>query len=184
MILRKKKKQYQSPDEGSHLAVLADIENLGEKVTPWGQQHQLRFRWFVRQVGKDAKELSVIATYNNSLNENSSLVQVITDLTGAPPEDGFDTDTLIGINSWLTIKHNRKPDGSVFPKVGAMRPPAKGDPVLRIPAWYKRGAKPIGAPLSQQTDNPELPPEPDDIDAGDGGTSFPGGNATSNENAA
>lgn len=197
MILRKKRKQYQPPDEGSHLGVLADIENLAEKVTPWGKQDQLRYRWFVQQVGKDGKPLSVIATYNNSLNENSNLVQVITDLTGTAPDDGFDTDTLIGINSRIVIKHHKTLAGNTFPKIVAYLPPAKGDPVLRIPAWYRRGTdgnptpaaaaprtpastKPVvAAPPSQQADDSNLPPEPDELDSGDDDTSFPG-----DENAA
>lgn len=213
MILRKKKKNFEQPNEGSHLAVLADIGSLGEKVTPWGQQDQLRWRWFVQQIGKDGRQLSVIATYNNSLNENSNLVQVITDLTGTPPDDGFDTETLIGANARLTIKHHVTQNGSVFPKIVAILPPGKNEPVLQIPGWYKRTASGdktpspasdaatspakaalqraaanskavASAPPAKQVGDSELPPEPHDLDTDDDATSFPGNDATSDENAA
>jgi hypothetical protein len=201
MILRKKKKNFEQPKEGTHLAVLADVQDLGEKLTPWGKQ-QVRFRWFVKQVGKDGKQLSVIATYNNSIDENANLFQAITDITGKPPDDGFDTENMIGINNRLDIKHHKTLAGNIFPKIVAYLPPAKDDPVLPIPAWYRRGTegnhapaaaaprapantKPVvSAPLAKRIDNPELPPEPHDLDTGDDGTSFPGDDATSDENAA
>jgi hypothetical protein len=139
MILKKIRKQFELPDEGSHLAVFADLEDLGKKMTPWGLQEQVRAKWLLQQVGEDGKNLSVIATYNKSLNENSNLVQMIADITGTPPGDEFDTETLIGANARLTLKHQKKKkDGTIFPKIVATLPPANGDPVLRIPDWFQR----------------------------------------------
>lgn len=200
MILRKKHKQYEAAAEGEHLAVLGDVEGL-EKLTPWGKQ-QLRFKWFVPQAGKDGKQLSVIATYNNSIHENANLFQAIADITGAPPDDGFDTDSLIGANNRLTIKHDKKLDGSIFAKPIAILPRRENDPILRVPEWYKRvvnNNKPASAETSSantiaqptaansrpvSSDHSELPPEPQDLEAGLDATSFPGDDATRDEPAA
>ena len=68
MIIKKTTKKYELPDEGVYLAVLADVEDRGEQMTPWGVKEQIRLKWLLQQVGKDGKELSVIATYNKSLD--------------------------------------------------------------------------------------------------------------------
>jgi hypothetical protein len=189
-MIFKKITNYELPEEGSHLAVLADNEDLGEKTTPWGLKKQVRFKWLLQQKGKDGRELSVIATFNNSLNENSSLVEAITSITGTPPGEEFDGDTMIGTNSRLTLKHKTKKDGNIFPKIVAILRPTKGDPVLRVPGWFKRadsGGKnppaaatpseaapqPVPKPSTaassdgNRNDHLESPPEPPDCDPSD-----------------
>jgi len=52
--------------------------------------------------------------------------------------------------------------------------------VPRSPA----NSKPTVSAPSSQADDSELPPEPQDLDAGDDATSFPGTDAASDENAA
>jgi hypothetical protein len=85
----------QPPDEGQHLAVLADISDLGTRNTNYGPKDQVRFKWLVQPTGKDGKELSVVSTYTKSLGQGANLVKAITDITGTPPTDGFDTESLI-----------------------------------------------------------------------------------------
>jgi hypothetical protein len=148
MIIKKTTKKYELPDEGVYLAVLADVEDRGEQMTPWGVKEQIRLKWLLQQVGKDGKELSVIATYNKSLDDRSKLVAAITDITGTPPGEQFEMETLIGAINHLTIKHQKKQDGSIFPKLVAMLRPAKGDPVLGIPAWFRRAGTNNNAPPS------------------------------------
>jgi hypothetical protein len=101
----------------------------------------------------------------------------------------------------------------VFPKIVAIVPPGKSEPFLQIPGWYKRAANGnkmqspasdastppakatlqraapnsksvTSSPLAEQIVDSELPPEPHDLDADDDGTSFPGDDAKSDENAA
>jgi hypothetical protein len=198
MILKKILKPFEFPDEGSHLAVLADIVDLGVRNTKYGPKEQLRFKWLVQQTGKDGKELSVISTYNNSLGQSANLVQAITDITGMPPVDGFDTESLIGANNRLTVKHEKKPDGRVYPNVIAILRPGKNDPKLSIPHWFKRAggdnsppatgaatapapepqaAKP-GAVSSDTNQNDNLESRPDDA------TSFPADSSTAGKHAA
>jgi hypothetical protein len=183
-------------------------------VTPWGLQDQVRCKWLLQQVGKDGKQLSVIATYNKSLNDNATLVQVITDILGKRPGDEFDTETLIGVNNRLTLKHKTKQDGTTFPKIVAILRPCKTDPVLQIPAWFKRTGVSNNTPVTaattaapkarvqraaeksnevasspsseQPNERLDSPPEPPDWDPADydHGTSFPGSDDASDEHAA
>ena len=137
MIIKKIRKEHERPEEGDYLAVLAYIEDLGKKNTLYGERDQVRFWWVLQQLGKDGKELVVISTYNKSLDEKANLTQAITDITGTPPGDEFDTESLIGINSRLTLKDKKKPDGHVYTDIVAILRPRKGDPVLPIPDWFK-----------------------------------------------
>jgi hypothetical protein len=198
MILKKINKEFEVPDPGEHLAVLADVVPLGVRNTNYGPKDQLRFKWFVQQTGTDGRQLGVIATYNNTLGDGASLVQVITDLTGNPPGDEFDTEALTGVNSRLTLKiQKKKKDGTKFAKVIAILPPRKGDPLLLVPQWYKRtGGNTLPAaavatataphtltPPSVQAENNKLqstmeasePPEPPEWDPADydDATGFP-----------
>lgn len=200
------------PDEGQHLAVLADISDLGKRNTHFGPKDQLRFKWFVQQTGKDARELSVISTYTKSLGQGANLVKAISDITGAPPADGFDTDSLIGANARLIIKHKTTPDGRVYANVIAILRPGKNDPKLPVPAWFKRSGtddnkqpavgaatapptapqapKPAAAPsrpeLGRNLQSPAEPPEPAEwqVSDYDEATSFPAENGVAGENAA
>jgi hypothetical protein len=198
MILKKIMKPFEMCDEDSHLAVLADIVYLGTRNTKYGPKEQLRFKWLVQQTGTDGKELSVISTYNNSLGQGASLVKAITDITGKPPTDGFDTESLIGANNRITVKHDKKPDGRVYPNVIAILRPGKSDPKLPIPEWFKRAGgddtppaagavtapapdplAPKPAPAAVQLDtNDNLESSPDEA------TSFPGDSSMAAKHAA
>ena len=153
MIITKTKKQFELPGEGSHLAVLVDVEDRRAQVTPWGVRDQVRLKWLVKQVGTDGREISVIATYNKSLSDNASFVQAIKDITGRPPGDTFDTETLIGANNRLTLKHEPKKDGSLFPKILAILRPGQGDPVLLTPTWFRRAGDGSNTPPSAAARN-------------------------------
>ena len=211
-MIFKKTGNYEMAEEGSHLGVLVDIEDLGEKMTPWGLKRQVRFKWLLERKGKDGRELSVIATFNNSLNENSSLVETITSMTGARPSDEFDGESLIGTNNRLTLKHKTKKDGNIFPKIVAILRPAKTDPVLRVPPWFRRagegdptppaaslasspnaGPQPTPKPSTRavpsngnRNDHQESPPDPPNWDPSDydEATSFPTGNGAADDHAA
>jgi hypothetical protein len=160
MIIKKMKKEFEVPDEGSYLAVVADVEHLPAQTTPWGVQKQVRVKWLLQQLGKDGKELSVIATFNESLDDRSKLFAAITDITGIAPGEQYDTENLIGLNCRLTIKPKKKLDGGLFPKVVAILRPAKGDPVLLIPAWFKRAGNNNMPPSAAATTAPPKSPAP------------------------
>jgi hypothetical protein len=194
MILKQIMKPFEMCDEGSHLAVLADVVYQGTRNTKYGPKEQLRFKWFVQQIGTDGKELSVISTYNYSLGQGANLVKAITAITGKVPTDGFDTESLIGANNRITVEHHPKADGRVFPDVIAILRPGKNDPKLSIPHWFKRAGgdntppatgaatapapkppapKPATAAVSSDTNqNDNLESCPDEA------TSFPADNST------
>jgi len=172
MILNKI--MIEPPDEGQHLAVLVDIFDLGTRNTVYGPKDQLRCKWLVQQRGKDGKELSVVCTYTKSLGQKANLLKAITDITGTPPTDGFDTESLIGANARLIIKHKPTPDGRVYANVIAILRPGKKDPKLPIPAWFKRagaddrGGAAVADPTAPVQPAPkpvavtQAPPEPPD----------------------
>jgi hypothetical protein len=139
MKIVKKHKEFELPTEGSHLAVLADILDLGERPTAYGLKERLRFVWLVDQLGADGKQITVIATYTKSLDDRATLVRIITDITGKVPGEEFETENVIGANARVIIKHNQGKDGRVYANIVAILRPGKGEPVLKIPDWFERG---------------------------------------------
>ena len=88
MIITAKQKKFEIPTEGEHLAVLADVVDLGEVETDYGRKDQVQFRWLVEQKGKDGKPLAVRQRpHNKSMHEKASLRHDIKRILGADPGD-------------------------------------------------------------------------------------------------
>lgn len=137
MIITNKQKQYELPDEGEHLAVLADLIDLGEVDTTYGKKDRVRFIWLVQQCDTEGKQIAVAYSYTKSLHEKASLRKVIKIMLGRDPEDSFDLETLLGMNIRLVIEHQAR-DERTFATIVAMLKPRKGDPVLAIPRDFVR----------------------------------------------
>jgi len=138
MIITAKQKKFEIPTEGEHLAVLADVVDLGEVETNYGRKDQVQFRWLVEQKGKDGKPLAVRQRpHNKSMHEKASLRHDIKRILGADPGDTFDVDTLLGVNANLTIEHYTR-DGNTYANITDIRRPVNGDGLLKIPDDFKR----------------------------------------------
>lgn len=97
------KKEYEQPDEGTHLGVLIDIYDC----TKAGGTPRVRFMWHLATLGADGTtHLRAFQAYPQSMGEGSHLFKAVTRLLGREPEDGFDLDTLIGRTHNLVLEKN------------------------------------------------------------------------------
>ena len=155
MIITSKEKKFEIPNEGEHLAVLADIVDLGETETAYGLKDLVQFRWQVQQLGSDGKPLSVRQKpHNKSMYEKATLRKDIKRILGKDPGDSFDVETLLGVNSLLEIEHHTR-EGRTYANIVAIRRPTNGGPVLKIPEDFKRatGNKSNKAPANNRSLN-------------------------------
>jgi hypothetical protein len=137
LIVSTTPKQYELPDEGEHLAVLADVIDLGEVDTQYGKRDRVRKIWLVDQRDKEGKLIAVAHSYTKSLHEKSSLRKAIKAILGRDPGNSMDLETLLGTNMRLVIEH-REYDDRTFAAIAVMLRPRKGDPVLRVPGDFVR----------------------------------------------
>jgi hypothetical protein len=137
LIVTATQKQFERADEGEHLAVLADVIDLGEVDTKYGRNHMVRFVWLVEQRDKEGKQISVTRSYTRSLHEKASLRKVIKAIHGRDPGNSFDLETLLGTNMRLVIEH-REYEDRVIAFIAVMLKPRKGDTTLTVPSDFVR----------------------------------------------
>lgn len=137
IIIDSAPKPYELPDEGEHVAVLADVEDRGVRDTKYGSQFQVRLWFLVDQKNSNGKHIKVTRTYNKSLNETSSLRKDVKSILGNDPGYKYDIEKLIGLNVRLVIEHQTR-EGRTFAGVAAILKPAKGGKVLTIPNEFVR----------------------------------------------
>lgn len=138
MVITSKQKQFEIPTEGEHLAVLADIVDLGEEEFDYGRRDRIQLIWQVEQRGKDGKPLSVRQKpHNKSMHEKATLRKDIKRILGKDPGDTFDVESLLGVNALLEVEHYTR-EGRTYANITGIRRPANGHQVLRVPEDFKR----------------------------------------------
>jgi hypothetical protein len=143
LIVTTTPKQYELPDEGEHLAVLADVIDLGEVDTQYGKKDRVRFIWLVEQRDKEGKLIAVVISYTKSLHDKASLRKAVKAILGRDPGNSLDLETLLGTNMRLVIEHSEY-EGRAFAAIAVMLRPRKGDAVLRVPSDFVRSKSPSG----------------------------------------
>lgn len=111
--------------EGMHLAVCADVQDLGLFPKVWeGKQilnddgtptmiRECRIVWELAVKQKNDKPFTVANKYSFSLGKKANLVKMLTKWVGAP-KVGFDLDSIIGVPCQILVVHNvDKDDPSV-----------------------------------------------------------------------
>jgi hypothetical protein len=133
-----KPKQYQQASDGIHPAVLADLQDIGEKQTQFGTKPKI---WLTYLTGDEqdaeGKPIRVSQYLVNSIHPKANLYNLILTLTGTEPTDDFDSEDLIGRQCRVkTLRYtNRK--GLVYAGVNRVFP-ANGDPEVAIPLDFVR----------------------------------------------
>jgi len=114
---------------GLHQAVCVDVVDLGIKETKWGDKHKVQIRWQIDKVNEKGKSFLVVQNYTLSLNEKAGLRKHLDAWRGKKftkeELEGFDLESLIGVNCQLQVVHNEY-DGKVFANVQAVVPLGKG----------------------------------------------------------
>jgi len=177
-------------------------------------KHTIVFGWETDAIDSHGARIMVFERMTVTLSHMGRLASRIEALTGIMPreDEPYPVHTLVGKRAMLIIKYRKTDKGTyanvagAFPagevkaaaqmktRDGEPEPAAHGKAPLPAPTAATATAKaavprspanskPTVSAPSSQADDSELP-EPQDLDAGDDATSFPGDNATSDEDAA
>lgn len=133
-------KTFEIPDEGSHLAVLAQVKDLGE-VEGYNQftkkvekVHKVMFRWEVEQRDEEGRRRAVFERFRLSLHEKAKLKARVKQIIGKEPGPTYDVETLVGANVTLVIEHKQgtKDPSKTYANVAAVLKAAKGAKTIPV----------------------------------------------------
>jgi hypothetical protein len=128
---------FERPDTGMYHGILADIVDLGTVTTVYnGQaktQPMVRFVWFLNAAGKDGKQLSVTARFNNNLHEKSKLYASVKQILNAPPPVTLNPETLLGSVRKLFIQREITGEGQQKKDFANILGISPADPGIAVP---------------------------------------------------
>lgn len=106
-------KAFQIPSVGVHRAVINEVVHKGETKTENGLKDQLTVVWQVEDPNADDGRLEFRQNLTNKVHPTSHFYKLIRAVGFAidfKREDGmdFDTDCLIGHETWLDIRHTTR----------------------------------------------------------------------------
>ena len=105
-----KKRTYELPSEGLHLAQITRVDDVGQVETSFGVRERIRIIFtMLDEKAKDGTALDAMISANKVLGEKSTLGKLLEELKIASG-DTFDTDELIGVKTQIIISHKEGKD--------------------------------------------------------------------------
>jgi hypothetical protein len=131
-------KEFELPEDGSYLAVLADVIMLGPCATAFGIKNKVQVVWLLDAYDSEGYQFRVSNFYNESLHENATLRKDLNKVMGTDVGTSFDADEAIGIVNQLVVQQSKpNKEGKVFANVVAiLRAPAGA--TMELPADFER----------------------------------------------
>jgi hypothetical protein len=131
-------KDFELPEDGSYLAVLADVIMLGPCATAFGIKNKVQIVWLLNAYDSEGNQFRVSNFYNESLHENATLRKDLAKVMGEDVGTSFDADEALGVINQLVIQQSKpNKEGKVFANVVAiLRAPAGA--TMDIPADFER----------------------------------------------
>jgi hypothetical protein len=130
-------KEFEHPEDGQYLGVIADVIDLGEVETGFGIKPRVRIVYLLDQNDSEGNPFRVVATYTASLHEKANLRKTLKQILGADVSGQFDLEELLGINNQLVVTTTEKDDKTYTNIVAILKAP-KGSPRLAIPDDFVR----------------------------------------------
>lgn len=140
-------RDYVPAPEGTHHAVCCDVVDLGDLVDtyhPGKKKPVVNVVFEINEVipGGTAR-FTVGKRYRRSLNEKAKLRADLESWRGRPftrtEEQGFDLETIIGVNCLLNIQHKLSTDGTkTYANVMSVMPVMRGIPQIKVSPDYVR----------------------------------------------
>jgi hypothetical protein len=127
MPLIAKGKQFQNPPEGLFQGVCVDVVDMGmqENRNNGKMQHNCRIVFQIDEPMEDGRRFIVNRWFTVSLSDQSNLLPFLENWRGKrltqEEKDGFDLETLIGVNGQVQILHNSD-SGQTYANIAAVLP--------------------------------------------------------------
>lgn len=145
MLIDSKGKNFEKPDSGMFVAVLADIVYIKDKPTQYGPKDKSRLIWILDAKDKEGNYYRVMTEATSSMNEKARLFGLVKDIrNGVVPPIPFELDELIGSVNRLVISREKSPDGTKdYANIKAIIPALAGT-TFAVPAGFVRAKdKPV-----------------------------------------
>jgi len=134
-------KEYEKPQEGVALGVLADVADLGMVDGFYGAKPKVRLTWVIDQKDTEGNFFVISKTYTASMHEKATLYADVKDILGSVPPVPYDIELLIGRVNTLVLKKETATQGKYagkdFVNIKAFLAARSGDKLV-IPADYVR----------------------------------------------
>jgi hypothetical protein len=130
-------KEFEHPEDGQYLGVIADVIDLGEVETGYGIKPRVRIVYLLDANDSEGNPFRVVSTYTASLHEKANLRKTLKSILGADVSGQFDLEELLGINNQLVVSTTEK-DDKVYTNIVAILKAPKGSPRLAIPDDFVR----------------------------------------------
>ncbi len=130
-------KEFEHPEDGQYIGVIADVIDLGEVETGFGVKPRVRIVYLLDANDSEGNPFRVVSTYTASLHEKANLRKALKSILGADVSGQFDLEELLGINNQLVVTTTEK-DDKVYTNIVAILKAPKGSPRLAIPDDFVR----------------------------------------------
>jgi outer membrane biosynthesis protein TonB len=130
-------KDFEHPEDGQYIGVIADVIDLGEVETGYGIKPRVRIVYLLDTNDSEGNPFRVMSTYTASLHEKANLRKALKQILGADVSGQFDLEELLGINNQLVVATTEK-DDKVYTNIVAILKAPKGTPRLQIPDDFVR----------------------------------------------
>ena len=144
-IIAKRSASFNPAPEGPQQAVCVDVIDLGMEEEQWGDgdakmKPKVRLMWHSVEIDPETKKpYSIVEKYTLSLHEKAKLRAVLEAWRGRKFTDeeaeGFDVETLLGVNAYISIVHNKQ-----WANISAIMPLPKGMTPIPITKGFVRKA--------------------------------------------
>lgn len=141
-------KDWELPEDGQYIGVIADVIDLGLVKTGFGEKRKVQIKWLLDAADGEGKQFQVSVFHNASLHKDANLRKCLKSILGADVSGEFDLEEILGINNQLVIEQNTKDDKTYANVIAILKVP-KGSPRLEIPADFVRKSEKDGEKKQQ-----------------------------------
>src|SRR5580765_7222749 len=141
---------------GLHLAVLADVEDMGIQNSVYGQKHNLRLVFLVDEKDTQGEPLRVTDICTASSHPDSKLTKYARALLAGDPGDDLETEDLLGRCCWLETELKPNTKGKPYAHVVNSTPLRGDEPGLAIPLTFQRAENRPPRTTKSGTQRPEV----------------------------
>ena len=167
-IIAKRAASFNPAPEGPQQAVCVDVVDLGMEEEQWGEdepklKEKVRIMWHSVEVDPETKKpYSIVEKYTLSLHEKAKLRATLESWRGKKFTDeeaeGFDLETLLGVNAYISIVHNKQ-----WANISAIMPLPKGMPPIPITKGFVRKVDRDATPTKPDHHEDGFPSDDDNI---------------------
>lgn len=161
-------KEYEKPQTGSYVGVLADVINLGIVQGKFGPKPTARLVWLLKDTDSEGSHFRVMIQATASMNEKAKLYKRVSEVLNSPVPDNYDLENLIGKCNMLMVRRSETTVNGkkkIYANIESIFPLPAGTAPFAIPQGFVRkkdqqqnGSSPAQAAPQQQAAAPVSAP--------------------------